>query len=317
MENSEITQLKEELATAKSESIITLWKLYNSVSNKLSELLGRTNNIVGEYAEFLANNYLKGDILSPSNRSSDIKDLNGKMYQIKARKVNNTVTQLSVIRSWDFDYLIVILFNFEGEIFKVIKSDAMTAKNIAVYNEHQNGWVITTSDYFFNQSGNQDLTIEFSKLNLDNIIKNKSQQGQIESRILFREKPQIKVSSHSNNTFSKKEAFNLLAYKHRKLTNSNSTFSSPNKSTGNWWLEPNIEKFKRDLYIILYDDKNKKLHFFCIPSNSIANPEKQFYFRKEKDAVSINIPYTEKDSFYDSHMSFSFNKFFIETLDIN
>ena len=35
-----------------------LWKNYNESSALLNQMLGRTNNIVAEYAEFISNEYL-------------------------------------------------------------------------------------------------------------------------------------------------------------------------------------------------------------------------------------------------------------------
>ena len=89
---------------------IDLWKQYNEVSERLSEALGRTHNHVGDYAEHLINMYLNGSLLNISNESADI-EKDGKLYQVKARKLNKgTTTKLGVIRSWKFDYLAVIIF---------------------------------------------------------------------------------------------------------------------------------------------------------------------------------------------------------------
>ncbi len=44
-----------------------LWKKYNEYSQKLVDALGRTNNIVGEYAEYLAQKYTGGELLPFSN----------------------------------------------------------------------------------------------------------------------------------------------------------------------------------------------------------------------------------------------------------
>jgi len=144
---------------------IDLWKQYNEVSQKLSEELGRTNNHVGDYAEYLINTYLKGSLLDISNKTADI-EKDGKLYQVKARKViKGTTTQLGVIRSWDFDYLAAIIFDVNGNVRKAIIVPAVVAKEISVENSHQNGHVITTNKNFFSSRIHTDITDEIRKLN--------------------------------------------------------------------------------------------------------------------------------------------------------
>ncbi|MCA1773975.1 MAG: hypothetical protein LC677_15745 [Halomonas sp.] len=94
-------------------TISTIWKKYNEVTMQLSYQLGRSNNIIGEYSEHLMNEYLQGALLGMSHKSADI-EKDGKLYQVKSRRLDaGTTTQLGVIRSWDFDYLAVILFKMD------------------------------------------------------------------------------------------------------------------------------------------------------------------------------------------------------------
>ena len=107
----------------------TLWFKFNEYSNKITKALGRTSNIVGEYAEYLALKYYGGNLLDISGSSADIKDANGCLYQVKSRKVKgSTSTQLNVIRSWDFDFLVVILFDENGHIKHAIEAQVSIAK---------------------------------------------------------------------------------------------------------------------------------------------------------------------------------------------
>jgi hypothetical protein len=141
-----------------------LWLKYNEYSNELSLALGRTNNIVGEYGEYLANQYYKGEILSVSNASADIKTSNGKYYQIKSRKVKRGSTgQLSVIRTWNFDFLVVIIFDNYGIIKFAIEMPSDVAKEYAVHNKHQNGDIITTTNNFLNDSRCKDIKLFLNK----------------------------------------------------------------------------------------------------------------------------------------------------------
>ena len=69
--------------------------MFNQSSNALSKILGRTNNVVGEYAEYLVCKYLNGEMLSPSNKSADIQDRDGKLYQVKASGYSGDADPLS------------------------------------------------------------------------------------------------------------------------------------------------------------------------------------------------------------------------------
>ena len=131
------------------DDIKILWFKFNEYSNKLALALGRTSNIVGEYAEYIAHQYYGGSLLPASAVSADIKTSNGNLLQIKSRKIKKSgTTQLGVIRSWNFDFLIVILFDENGKIIKAIEVPVEIAQIYAVPNKHQNGWIISTTKNF-------------------------------------------------------------------------------------------------------------------------------------------------------------------------
>jgi len=144
------------------ENTKTLWKNYNISANQLQALLGRTSNIVGEYAEYLTSKYYNGVLLPASHKSADIKVVDNNkdiLYQVKARKLKKiSSSQLGIIRSWDFDFLIVIIFNTEGDILKALEVPKDIAKKYAKENEHQHGWVITTTQEFLNDSNSKNIT---------------------------------------------------------------------------------------------------------------------------------------------------------------
>jgi hypothetical protein len=111
------------------EEVKDLWQKFNEYSNKLAAVLGRTNNVVGEYAEYLTHQYYGGRLLEISGSSADIETKEGKLYQVKSRKITgSSTTQLSVIRSWEFDYLVVILFDEYGAIKKALEVPVEVAK---------------------------------------------------------------------------------------------------------------------------------------------------------------------------------------------
>ena len=141
------------------DEVVELWKKYNEYSRRLSFVLGRTSNIVGEYAEYLAQKYTGGILLNASNSSADIQLSDGTLYQVKSRKIDGTLrTQLSIIRSWEFDFLFVILFDQDGLVLKSIISPVSVAKEYGRKNKHQNGWVITTTNQFMYDPRNVGIT---------------------------------------------------------------------------------------------------------------------------------------------------------------
>ena len=146
-------------------NIQELWINYNNAANALQDVLGRTSNIVGEYAEHLTSEYYKGELLPASHKSADVKVIENNnaeiLYQVKARKLNSlTSTQLGIIRSWDFSYLVVILFDSNGDILKALEVPLTVAKEYAKANEHQNGWVITTTQDFLNDVRSKEIMNE-------------------------------------------------------------------------------------------------------------------------------------------------------------
>lgn len=151
--------------------ISKIWKNYNEISMHLSNELGRSNNLIGEYGERLINEYLNGTLLKLSHKSADI-EKDGKLYQVKCRRLDSgTSTQLGVIRSWDFHYLAVIIFNDYGIVQRAQIVPVPVAREISVKNDHQNGYVITTNKNFFNCRRFKDITLEIKILNGEDVSK--------------------------------------------------------------------------------------------------------------------------------------------------
>ncbi|MDD4490692.1 MAG: hypothetical protein PHD30_09370 [Paludibacter sp.] len=196
--------------------ITDLWKEYNTSSKRLKEKLGRTSNFVGEYAEYLVNKYLKGELLTASHASADIKAPNGDLHQVKSRKIiNGLTTQLGIIRSWNFDFLTIILFDDNGSVIKGLIYPKSIAKKYAVENEHQNGWVISTTNEFLNDGNKLDITQKIRQLNNDSQVlpkietdKNlnfRTETFKEENRNIntsFQEKSELKIGKYVQKTFS-------------------------------------------------------------------------------------------------------------------
>ena len=152
------------------QSIVSLWRLYNNISSLLIDAMGGTANEVGEFAEVLVAKYYNGEQLPASNKSADIKTKNGNLIQVKSRRMKRmTITSLNVIRSWDFDLLVVVLFNKDGNVLKAIEIDSKTAEMLSTRNKHQNGLVLTTNRDLLDNEKASDITKD-----LQNIIDGKA-----------------------------------------------------------------------------------------------------------------------------------------------
>lgn len=264
--------------------IVFAWRQYNEAETNLSNLLGRTRNVVGEYAEFLINEFLQGELLNASTNSADIKTKNNQLYQVKSRKIkNDTATQLNVIRSWDFDFLAVILFDFLGNIRKALICPVEIAKQFAVPNKHQNGHVITTTASFLNHHMINDITNEIRLLNEETLVDSYQASNKLKS-------PDIIGKSH---------ALLILRESFPALNNSNLVFSNINKSVDIWWFEPSHVKHKSGYFLCLNDPTKKSLYLFKIPPNVVDDPENHFYTRRDKECYSFGIKRTDTRNFTD------------------
>jgi len=147
-------------------AIAKMWKNYNLVNNQIYEAMGGTANIVSEFAEKLVADYYKGEQLPASAKSADVLLKNGKKIQVKARKLRQETlaTSLGIIRSWNFDYLVVVLFATDGTVIKALEMDVDTAKSVATPNKHQNGWVITTTKEFTEHPSSRDITGHLNRI---------------------------------------------------------------------------------------------------------------------------------------------------------
>ncbi len=153
--------------------LTSLWKNYSNASSLLTKAMGGIANEVGEFAERLVAEYYQAEQLTASNKSADLKK-DDTLIQVKSRKIDKLkTTSLNVIRSWDFDILVVVLFSKDGNILKGIEINAKDAQQLATSNSHQNGYVITTNNAFLNHPNAIDITSDLQSL-IDGQKNNKS-----------------------------------------------------------------------------------------------------------------------------------------------
>lgn len=130
---------------------IELWKIYTYIGSLIANK-SRTGNIVGEFTEELLTDFYSGKQAPPSTKGYDF-EANGIRYQVKSRVANtrNKITgNLSDIHSWNFDILIVVFYENNGNIKLVKEFNVADAQAMASYNKYRS--IISTSNIYNNTS---------------------------------------------------------------------------------------------------------------------------------------------------------------------
>lgn len=98
-----------------------------------------------------------------------------------------------------------------------------------------------------------------------------------------------------------------------KIIDKSVTYSSKNRTTYNYWSNPNFSVLNENWSLILNDWVNRKLYLFNIPSRSIS--ASQLVPRNDqKDLIDIQI--LENDpNFVDKRSGFSFKCFLADEID--
>lgn len=128
-----------------------------------------------------------------------------------------------------------------------------------------------------------------------------------------------RIVQHGNedNLGSKENKKAALKYLNEKtdypLNNGNVVFSSINKKNGKWWFTPPNEKFKSDLYLVLYHNIESSLYFFHIQANSIGNPDISL-FQIKNGISSIEISPHDSNFIDTKKGDVSFRKYFINKI---
>ncbi len=144
--------------------INTLWFEYNAAKNRIQEALGRTANILGEYAEALVAEAYHGEVLPTAHKSADVLLPDGRTIQVKARTIKaGESSLLSAMRSWDFDLLVVLLFDETGKLLWAGELTAEAAQGISRFQKHTNSYQIWTNSKLFDESVSKDVRSMFPK----------------------------------------------------------------------------------------------------------------------------------------------------------
>lgn len=147
-----------------SASVAELLSTYREILRELRgrEVLRTNNAPTGDYAEFLIAAHFRGKLAPNSEKSWDVKDKDGDRLQVKARVSDSHsdagTRQLSAIRTWDFDRLIVVLFADDYSIFRAVDIPVSVAESSSKFVEHVNGHRLMATDRFLAGPKATDIT---------------------------------------------------------------------------------------------------------------------------------------------------------------
>jgi hypothetical protein len=242
--------------------LVSLWKNYNNASLLLTKAMGGAANEVGEFAEKLVCKYFNATQLNASNKSADLITEDGKLIQVKSRKIEQLIsTSLNVIRSWDFDILVVVLFSKDGNILKAIKIDSVTAKGLSKNNKHQNGYILTTSHELLDHNNSDDITMELQNILNGNIINKNISKVDLIKKIKQDNNIVIANVDKENkiDDFEDNENSQISVNHQRKINNTNANSFRPSE---NVILEfvPSDEKVFKDK--LIEKKKAKRTYYF-------------------------------------------------------
>lgn len=125
-----------------------LLRAYESILSELRRRGGtRTNDApVGQYAEWIASKVLGGRLEPNSSKGVDLVTRNKHRVQVKARVLRGEKgrgeRQLSVFRSFEFDYCLVPLFDTTYRVSSATQLPVAIRREHAVRHKHVRGYIL-------------------------------------------------------------------------------------------------------------------------------------------------------------------------------
>lgn len=141
-----------------------LFKSYRAVLAELRrrEIVRTGNAPTGDYAETLVKVAFAGELAPNSEKSWDVLTPHGEKLQVKSRLLDDPSKskqrQLSPIRSWGFDSLVIVLFDPTYLVWRSVKVPAELVRGTGTQSEWVNGELIIARDSLLDHADAQDLT---------------------------------------------------------------------------------------------------------------------------------------------------------------
>ena len=134
-----------DLATLPVQQLLTLDRqILNELRRR--QIVRTGNSPVGDWAELLVAKAFGGELAPNSEKSYDVLTPDNQRLQVKARMLDPTKVgsnTLSAIRTWDFDQLVVVLF--DPDTFTVSSASSVptaSAQPHAKHSAHTNAWIL-------------------------------------------------------------------------------------------------------------------------------------------------------------------------------
>ncbi len=123
----------------------------------------RTRNApTGDYAESLVAAAFDGRLTRNSAKGVDFEVADGRRFQVKSRRVidptRRSERQLSALRSFEFDDLVVVLFASDYGVRRAVLIPAEVVRDISRYSAHTNSWRVFADDALLDDSRCTDIT---------------------------------------------------------------------------------------------------------------------------------------------------------------
>lgn len=131
-------------------------------------VLRTMNNPVGDYAEWLVASALGLILAKNSAAGYDAVSVDGKKFQIKARRANptNKSRQLGVIRNLDkgdFDELIAVIFSESYEVVEAVSIPHAVIFDYSAHRSHVNGHVLNLRGKLLTDGRVRDIRNELNR----------------------------------------------------------------------------------------------------------------------------------------------------------
>ena len=134
---------------------------YEAINELKNRGVVRTaNSPLGDYAEYLVAKAFNGTLEKNSKKSFDVSTPEGTTYQVKARRMTGASgdRQLSIIRSWEFDFLIGVLFDADLNLVRAAKVPKTDVEKNSYLTGSTNGKTFYLRDEVWGWGGVEDVT---------------------------------------------------------------------------------------------------------------------------------------------------------------
>ncbi len=123
----------------------------------------RTGNApTGDYAETLVKVAFTAELAPNSEKSWDVVTPDGEKLQVKSRLLDDPTKskqrQLSPIRSWGFDSLVIVLFDGSFQVWRAVKIPAQVVEGTGRRSDWVNGQLIIARDSLLDHPQAEDVT---------------------------------------------------------------------------------------------------------------------------------------------------------------